>query len=168
MRAPLSRSVILRLGLFGALFLGGTAAHFFTRPLVGPFINVVLNARPAAQVIDLLLPSEGVRATGSRVGSANTWVQVAQGCEGVDVMLMVVAALLAFPMAARRKALGVALAVLLIYALNVSRIVGLWFCLRHWPASFDSMHLVVGQTALIIAGVGFFAAWSGVLRGARA
>lgn len=154
--------------LFCALFLAGTGLHYLTRPYLGPLINRLLNAEVAAWVIAFCSPSEGVHASGSTVGGANTYVQVAQGCEGIDVMLMLVAAIVAFPMTARRKLVGAIAGTLLIYALNVSRIVGLWYCLRFWPSNFDTMHLIVGQTILIFAGVIYFAALTRTLGGGLA
>lgn len=153
--------------LFCLLFGLGTGAHYLTRPYLGPIVNQWLNAAVAARLINLFSPQEAVRASGSLVGSARASILVAQGCEGVDVMLMVVAAVVAFPLGARKKVLGAAAGALVVYTFNLGRIVGLWYCLRHWPASFDSMHLVVGQTVLIVVGVVFFAAWTGVLGPAR-
>jgi len=153
---------------FVVLFLAGTVAHYFTRPLVGPILNVLLNAKVAARLINVFTPSENVRAVGSTVGSVNTYIQVAQGCEGFDLVLMLSAAVIVFPLPMRRKLQGLLLGTLLMYSLNLTRLVGLWYCLRYFPSSIDTMHMIVGQTLMIVAGVAFFVAWTGVFRGIRA
>jgi exosortase/archaeosortase family protein len=81
-------------------------------------------------------------------------------------MLMLVAAIVAFPMTIRLKVVGSIAGALLIYVVNVSRIVALWYCLRFWPSNFDSMHIIVGQTILVLVGVAYFAALAR-MRGGR-
>jgi exosortase family protein XrtM len=153
--------------IFCALFLTGTLAHYLARPYVEPFVNGTMNAAAAARLIDLVAPAAGVRAVGCRIGSGSTYLLIAPGCEGVDVMIMLAAAIVAFPMTWRKKVLGAVTGALLIYVVNLSRTVGLWFCLRYWPSAFDSMHTTVGQTVLIVVGALFFAAWTGALGRAR-
>jgi len=163
---PAGAPIIKRCVFFVVLFLAGTGVHYLARPYLGPLFNRLLNAQVAAWVIAFVSPAEGVHASGSSVGAANTYVQVAQGCEGIDVMLMLVAAIVAFPMTIRLKVVGSIAGALLIYVVNVSRIVALWYCLRFWPSNFDSMHIIVGQTILVLVGVAYFAALAR-MRGGR-
>jgi exosortase family protein XrtM len=153
---------------FSLLFLAATSVHYLTRPYVAPFVNRTLNASVAAQLINTVSPQANVQAVGSRVGSGATYIQVAQGCEGIDVMLMLVAAVLTFPVSLSRKLIGAVVGAFAIYAFNLIRIVGLWYCLRHWPEGFETMHLIVGQTMLILVGLIFFATWARPFGDARA
>lgn len=151
---------------FVLVFLSGTALHFLARPYVGPIVNRVLNAKVAAYLIDLVTPGETIRQVGSSIVSSRAAVEVAQGCEGVDVALMVAAAVLAFPMSPQRKLLGILAGTALIYVSNLVRIAGLWYCVRFYPSIFDFMHTIVGQTLIILIGVVFVGYWTGALRAA--
>ena len=93
-------------------------------------------------------------------------MEIAKGCEGIEGILIIIAAVCAFPAGVREKAFGLLAGVLLIYALNLTRIVGLWFTLRHKPALFEIMHIYVGQTYIIFFGFIFFVWWA--VRGERA
>lgn len=122
-------------------------------------MNSVLNVRVAGALINVVVPAAEVRIEGSRLGNTEAMIQVAQGCEGIDVIILVVGAILLTPMTMPRKILGAFFGGLLIYALNVVRISGLWCTLRYWPSAFDTMHFLVGQTVIVVAGLGFYAAW---------
>lgn len=154
--------------VFLVLFLAGTAVHYLTRPYIAPFVNRTLNAEVAARVINHITPAAAVKVIGHSVGGGNAYVRVAMGCEGIDVVLLLVVAVMAYPMSTRRKAFGALLGTLLIYGTNVLRIVGLWYCIRYVPSVFDTMHILVGQTVLIVIGGLFFAALTGAFGGTRA
>jgi exosortase family protein XrtM len=157
-RAPLSTPA--KLVVFVGAFLAFTLCEYAFRPQIGPFVNGVMTVRPAARLVDLVAPAEHVRARGDRIQSRLAYVRVAQGCEGIDVMLMFVAAMLGASMTWRRKALGCAAGVTLIYFSNLVRVAGLWFCVRYWPSRFEAMHVIVGQTVIIVLAVLLFAGWT--------
>ena len=161
MRSPAHRSWGLYCLWFALLFLAGTGAHYIARPYIAPIVNRTLNARVSAWLINLMSPRAHVIVAGSRFGSGNAYLQIAQGCEGVDVVLMMVAAILPFPASRQRRCVGVLAGTVVLYAFNLLRSVSLWYCLRDWPSYFEVAHTLVGQTMLIFVGLVFFGIWSG-------
>lgn len=138
---------------FLAAFVFFTVCEYSLRSQVGPFVNGVMTVRPAARVVDFLAPGEHVLARGDRIQSPLAYVRVAQGCEGVDVMLMFVAGMLAARVSVKRTLIGCLAGGFALYLCNLGRVAGLWFCVRYWPARFEVMHVVVGQTAIIVIAV---------------
>jgi exosortase family protein XrtM len=137
-----------------------TLCEYAFRPQVGPFVNGTMTVRPAARIVAFLARGEHVRARGDRIQSRMAYIRVAQGCEGVDVMLMFAAAMLAVSMSWRRKAVACLTGVAVIYSCNLMRVAGLWFCMRYWPSHFQAMHVIVGQTVIIVVALLLFAGWT--------
>jgi exosortase/archaeosortase family protein len=152
-----------RVAIFLGVFLALTGLEYAFRAETAPFLNGVLNVEAGSRLIQLLTPGEGVRARGDRIESATTSIQVSQGCEGVDVMLMFVAAVAAMPLAWRRKLVAGAAGVGVIYVVNLLRLAGLFYCLEYAPERFEAMHVIVGQTVVIVVAIAVFAATTGVL-----
>jgi exosortase/archaeosortase family protein len=155
------RTLARRIAIFAGAFLLLTTLEFALRDQVGPFVNGVLNVRAGAAILRVLAPAEHVQGHGDRIESATTSIRVSQGCEGVDVMFMFVAAMLAMPMTGRRRLVGCIAGVGVIYACNLVRLAGLWYCLKVAPERFESMHVIVGQTAIIVVAVLLFAGATG-------
>jgi exosortase family protein XrtM len=86
-------------------------------------------------------------------------IQVGQGCEGIDCLLLLIAAVLAFPAPWKAKLGALGAGVPLIYLCNLARIAALYHVQRHAPAYFDLMHIYVGQTFIILVGSVFFLFW---------
>src|SRR5437762_1315489 len=124
---PVARRIAIFLGVFLLL----TSLEYGFREQVGPFVNGVLNVQAGAHLIDAFTPSEAVRGHGDRIESPTASIQVSQGCEGVDVMFMFAAAMLAMPMSGRRRLLGCLAGVGVIYVVNLLRLAGLWYCLKY-------------------------------------
>jgi exosortase family protein XrtM len=154
-RVP-TRGLIVFLAALALFTLG----EYAFRPQIGPFVNGTMTVRPAARLVGFLARGEQVRARGDRIQSRMAYIRVAQGCEGIDVMLMFAAATLAVSMSWRRRALACLTGVGVIYVCNLIRVAGLWFCMRYWPSHFQAMHVIVGQTVIIVVAILLFAAWT--------
>lgn len=119
-----------------------------------------LTVRPSAALIDWLTPGERVIADGHRLVSPWARLNVLNGCEGTETLLLLVAALLVFPARLRHKLQGLLGGSLLIYTLNQTRIVGLYYALRHDRDSFQLLHGVLAPTLIILAASLFFLVWA--------
>lgn len=84
---------------------------------------------------------------------------VVPACTGLFTMTLYSAAVLATPCPLRHKALGVALGVLAILALNWIRIVSLLLIGVHWIQAFEFAHLVVWQSVAIAFAVFAWLFW---------
>ena len=105
-----------------------------------------------------------------RLRSSAFAVDVKNGCNGVEAMLILVAAVLAFPAGWKARLAGVAAGTLVIQALNLVRVVSLFWLGTHRRDVFDLFHAAVWQTVLILVAVGLFVLWTRWIgaRGARA
>lgn len=77
-------------------------------------------------------------------------VVIEAGCNGVEAMLVLLAGILAYPAPWRSKAIGLAIGVVAIQALNLVRIVSLFY-LGQWNAQwFEWAHLYVWQALIML------------------
>lgn len=113
----------------------------------------------AARIIDLFDPELGVRADGSRLRAPGGGLNVLNGCEGVDVWLLLVAGLLAAPLRWRARLLGLAAGTTVVFALNQARVIGLLYAFRHDRSLFELLHGVVGPLVMVACVAVFFSWW---------
>ncbi len=119
-----------------------------------------LTVAGAAALVRVITPDVAVQAQGSRLMAPGGGVNVLQGCEGSDVVALLCAAFLVFPMGWRRRLSGLVAALLLAYALNLGRVVGLFYAFRHDAGLFDLLHTGVAPLLMVTASGLFFHAWS--------
>jgi len=124
--------------------------------VIVPFTDGIV--RVSAAVLRGL--GEPAVADGTRLKSSAFAVDVKNGCNGVEAMLILVAAVLAFPAGWKARLAGVAIGTLVLQALNLVRVVSLFWLGAHHQAVFDLFHTAVWQTVLILAAVGLFVLWT--------
>jgi exosortase family protein XrtM len=95
---------------------------------------------PAAWLIGSLLPGQDIRAEGHRLVSPQGRLNVLNGCEGLETLFLLMAAVLAYPFAWRSRLAGLLLATLLVYGLNQVRLVLLWHAFQQDRALFGLLH----------------------------
>ena len=110
---------------------------------------------PAAALARLLDPATDAHALGNRIYSARGSLVVQSGCEGVETLFMMWAAIVVFPAGLRAKCAGIVLGTLLVYGLNQLRLVALFLVSHHSKPVFEALHGYVAPT-LIVLFVGFF------------
>ncbi|MDP1826248.1 MAG: exosortase/archaeosortase family protein [Archangium sp.] len=147
---------------FAVVFLATSRLHQATRERTAPVMVGVLSTQASAGLINLLTPAEHAAARANRI-QGTTSLLIGQGCDGVDGVLLLLSAVLAFPAGWKRKAQGVLLGLPLLYVSNLVRIVTLYYVQRSAPGAFAFMHEYVGQTFFILVGGAFFLGWSGAL-----
>lgn len=113
---------------------------------------------PGVTVINLISPDERVSAQGNRLLSSRVRLSVLDGCEGTEVMFLLIAALLAFRSTLRHTLIGVGLGMVLVFILNVIRIASLYYVLRFAKNWFDPLHGMIWPTLIIMA-IGLFFVW---------
>ena len=115
-------------------------------------------ARTSAGILNFF----GVEATasGDQLSSGTGAVQVALGCEGIQPVILLIAAIVAFPGAhLKLRFLGVALGAAALLTLNLGRIIVLALITDWSPSAFDMMHTAVLPLALMAASMVFWLAW---------
>lgn len=119
----------------------------------------VLTVRPVVALIDLWDPSLGVHAAGPRVAAPGGGLHVLPGCEGVDVIIMTVAAMAVAPLSWRLRAAGMVAGVLVLVVVNWLRVMTLFHIHRNGQAWFGLAHGLVLPLAMVAAAGLFFVAW---------
>ena len=145
--------------LFVLFFFLGQGIHYATRSYTAPFLVNFLNAGVSSKIINAVTPWEKTSLDGNVIVSGTFRLNVAQGCEGIEGILLIASAILAFAMGLREKILGILAGFLVIYGANILRIISLYYVLKYRPGLFDFMHIFVGQTFIIVIGLLFFLFW---------
>lgn len=101
-----------------------------------------------------------VTTTGTLVTSSRFAVNINNGCNGVEAMLILLASIVAFPAPLKSRAAGLALGALVIQLLNLFRIMTLYLLGAYQPRLFDIAHTAVWQVVIIAAAILFFLHWS--------
>ena len=123
------------------------------------FIFSSLTAKPAAAIIQFMSPGDGIWVTGNLLVSRYTSLRIIHGCEGVQCMLVITSAILAYKTSAMHKLAGVLCGVAFLYAVNLLRIVGVYFVVKYDRSALEVAHHYVGQTFVIMMMFAFFIIW---------
>jgi exosortase family protein XrtM len=149
--------VVLFLIIFAALDYG----YYLARGTVVEYLVVdTLTVRPAAAVLNAVVPAVSARASGNSLFTRFGSVNILEGCEGSDGMFLLIAAVLPFPARRLSKLMGVIGGVSLMYAMNQLRILALVLTLHWRPDWFASLHGLIAPTCIVVAGCIFFFAWA--------
>ena len=126
--------------------------------IVQPWTNLVSDVSAAAiRAFDGDAISEGKILRSQKTGFA---VSIEAGCNGVEAMLVLLAGILAFPGAPWKYRLaGLAIGFVAIQALNLVRIVSLYY-LGQWNAQwFEWAHLYVWQALIMLDAIIVWLLW---------
>lgn len=134
-------------------------AHYSLKRYTSSLLVHKLNAEVSSKIINFITPAEKSFAQGGIIGSDGFTIRIAQGCEGTEGILLIMAALGAFSMGIKQKISGMLVGFLIIYVSNLVRITALYYTLKYKPGMFDVIHVYVGQSFIIFIGVFFFIAW---------
>ena len=132
------------------------AARPVDEHVVVPFTAFLV--RISTSILTML--GEPARSQGTLIASAAFTVDVKNGCNGVEAMLLLVAAVLAFPASLRERVLGTILGIGLLQAANLFRVVTLFWLGVHHREVFELFHAAIWQTLLILLSVAIFVVWS--------
>lgn len=129
--------------LFGVELLGAVQ-----RALVMPFTGLLADF--SALLVrsfdrDVVAFGNVIRSTANGFG-----VSIQPGCNAVEACIVLAAAILAFPARWREKAIGLALGLVAVQAVNIVRIVSLFY-LGQWNlAWFEFAHLYLWQALIML------------------
>ncbi|HYN20551.1 MAG TPA: exosortase H [Thermoanaerobaculia bacterium] len=161
-----NRREITFLLLFVAL-LGGSftliSVNWVNDNVIEPFTAGI--ARVSGATLGLL--GQDIRMQGTILRGRRFAVNIRNGCNGVEAMLIFLSAVLAFPAPWRGKLLGLAVGAVAIQAVNLIRVVALYLTGAYFPAWFDASHTVVWQTVVILFSVLLWILWANRLGNRR-
>ena len=124
--------------------------------VIVPFTEAI--ARGSGVLLNVL--GQDVTVKGTVVASTRFGVNINNGCNGVEAMLILLASIVAFPASMKARITGLLLGALAVQVLNAVRIVSLYLLGAYHPRLFDLFHTAVWQIVIIMAAIGFFLVWS--------
>jgi exosortase H (IPTLxxWG-CTERM-specific) len=146
--------------LFFIVLLGGgftlISVNWVNDHAIEPFTAGI--AKVSGLVLDLL--GQHVTMKGTIISSPRFAVNIRNGCNGIEAMLIFLAAVLAFPASWRSRLTGLALGILAIQVVNLIRVVVLFLTGAYFPRLFDTSHTVIWQTIVILTGVLLWVYWA--------
>jgi exosortase H (IPTLxxWG-CTERM-specific) len=101
-----------------------------------------------------------ISQNGTVLRSAKFAVNIRNGCNGVEAMLIFLAAVLAFPASWKARVAGLVLGILAIQVVNLIRVVALFLTGVYFPSIFNASHTVIWQTIVILFGVLLWIFWA--------
>jgi exosortase H (IPTLxxWG-CTERM-specific) len=153
------RQEIVFLTLFVAILGGGfllIAWNPVNDHVIEPFTAAV--ARTSGWVLDLI--GQDVTMQGTVIRNPRFAVNIKNGCNGVETMIIFAAAVLAFPTGWRQRFAGLALGGVAIQLVNLVRVVALFLTGVYFHDLFDASHTTVWQTIVILFGVLLWILWA--------
>jgi exosortase H (IPTLxxWG-CTERM-specific) len=154
-----NRREITFLVIFAVLLGGGftlISLNQVNDRVIEPFTAGI--ARASGVVLDLL--GQDITMQGTILRSPRFAVNIRNGCNGVEAMLIFLAAVLAFPAPWRSRIAGLILGILAIQVVNLIRVVALFLTGAYFPKLFDTSHTVIWQTVVILFGVLLWIFWA--------
>ena len=123
------------------------------------FVLSRLTARPVFAVISFVTPGAQAVLDGTHLTSPQVNFEIVRGCEGMEGILLLISAMLAFSIPWKDKLKGIVYGLLFIYVFNILRIVGLFYLMSHYSSAFGFAHLFVGQSIMVFLVAVFFILW---------
>jgi exosortase H (IPTLxxWG-CTERM-specific) len=149
--------------IFAGRFAGFVLLFYLIVALnpVNDHVIVPFSAQIARIAAAMLRIFEGDVATnGTTIVSGRFSMDVENGCNAVETMILFAAAVLAFPASVRDRLVGLAIGLPSIQAINISRLLSLFLLGVHRPDWFSVWHIAIWQTVIILIGVALFVIWS--------
>lgn len=154
-KRPETRFLILFLAILGISFTV-VALKPVDKAFVIPFTTLV--AKVSGQL--LILFGEDLTVNGSQLASPRFAVTIYNGCNGLITSLIFISGVLAFPSSWLAKILGVVGGLFAIQAINLVRIISLFYIGIFLPDLFNSSHIFIWQSIVILFGVGLWMLWA--------
>lgn len=145
---PLWLTLALFLGVFGVLQWAWSEAR---DTWIERLVIHEATVKPAAALIQLITPEANARPVAASIKAPGGGLNILNGCEGTEVMFLLVAAFAAVRLGWRRRLVGLALGLGLVFVLNQARILALFYAFRNERSLFDLLHTTVLPAVLIAA-----------------
>jgi exosortase/archaeosortase family protein len=149
---------LLRAAVYGAAAVAISNALLvdeLDRVLLGPLRQAI--ARAAAAVLSLL--GTPATANADAVQLQRGAVQIVDACTGLDLSLLLAAAMLLFPAGWRARLAGITAAFAVLMPLNFFRVLSLAYWVEASPAWFEISHAYVWPALVLIAALATLLGW---------
>lgn len=155
---PSNGIVSWKMGLCFSAVLGGlyillTFQSVYQRTLVITDLSATL-AGAAARLMHL-----PITLTGTTLATSKSAITVGRGCDGIDVLAILLAATVATPATIKRRAGFLACGVAGLLVLNVARLLSLLYAQSFSPGFMQALHIYVWPVILLSASMGLWYKW---------
>jgi exosortase H (IPTLxxWG-CTERM-specific) len=150
------RFLLLFLLILGALFVAELLQPV-EQHVIEPFTGAI--AHVCAWLVSTFDPH--TMAIGKELHSTTNGfaISIERGCNGVEAVIILVSAMLAYPAPWRYKLIGIGAGFVAIQALNLVRIISLFY-LGQWNRTwFDWFHLYLWQALIVLDALVAFLVW---------
>lgn len=148
----LSWFIFILVALF-AIELLGPVREFVIQPFTASLAYV---SAGITQLFDGSVQADGIIM---RSLDTNVAVAIKPGCNGVEAIIVLTAAIFAFPAPWKNKLYGLLFGFIAIQALNIVRIISLFYLLQWDKEWFDWAHLYIWQALIILDALVIFVIW---------
>lgn len=156
---PEARPLFFSLARWLGLYLVALILYNVTYPVTSGVMIHRLQVVPAVRILEFTLPETTFLYHAATIRTQFLEMQILRGCDGVEAWLMLVAALLVFPMPWRHRCWGIFWGTALVFTLNLIRIVSLFHLVLRKPEWFDMAHGMVWQSLMVLGAAAFALAW---------
>lgn len=157
---PQPRPLWLQALLFGAVFVLLQSGYGAVRSTWAERLVIdTLTVKTAAWSIHTITPEVAVEAVGTRLKAPGGGINIINGCEGTEVLFLLIAAFASAQLPWRARLGGLLAGTLLVFVLNQGRILALFYAYRSDKALFDLLHGTVAPLLLIALSALFFLFW---------
>lgn len=143
-------------GLLVLLF-GLRITQWGTDHITVPFTGVLAQVSAwLVMLFDSEVSSEGVVIRSLTNGFA---VAIAPGCDGIEAVIILISAVVAFPSPIKHKLVGIGIGFIAIQGLNLVRIISLFYLGQWSKVAFDWFHLYLWQALIVLDALAVWLIW---------
>jgi exosortase H (IPTLxxWG-CTERM-specific) len=142
------------------LVLGASFALLAWKPVNDHVVEPFTGQIAKMSGVTLRALGEPVTRVGTALRSPRFAVNIKNGCNGVEAMVILLAAIVAFPASWKARLAGLAVGAAAIQVVNLLRVVVLFLTGTYWPRFFDTSHTVVWQSLVILSAVLIWILWA--------
>ena len=131
------------------------------RALVIPWTEALVRISAAlATLVDPNIAAAGRILQSTTNGFA---ISIEAGCNGLEAALVLIAAMMAFPAPAKHRVIGIVAGLAGVQALNVVRVISLFYLGQWSPGAFEWAHLYVWQALIMLDVLVIWLVWTRLL-----
>jgi exosortase/archaeosortase family protein len=121
-----------------------------------------LTVNSAVNLINLISSNVIASAQGTHITAVGGGINVLSGCDGLEVMILLIAAMIISPLSWLAKLTGILSGLILVFLLNQLRLVTIFYAVRQNKQLFELVHGLIAPIILVALTGLFLAFWLSV------
>ncbi|MCX6829519.1 MAG: exosortase H [candidate division Zixibacteria bacterium] len=151
---------LLRLYLIFGAVMGLFVVAFFLLPVrqhvISPFTSFI--AVCSSFLMNVF--GAGSYVSGTMLATSQYSIDIVDGCNGIYATAILISGVIAYPSTLKDKIWGILLGTAAIFALNLGRVISLFYMGQHYPDIFNEVHVYVWQPIIILWAIFIWDFWS--------